>query len=75
MAKRLGPAKPRGVTWKGAGGWVIASHYFATRMSRRRRPGREGCRAEWQSRQTMTPVWMREEMKGTKLKKEDLAIR
>ena len=22
MAKRLGPAQPRAVTWKGAGGWV-----------------------------------------------------
>jgi hypothetical protein len=26
MAKRLGPAKPRGVTWKGVAGWVIVSH-------------------------------------------------
>lgn len=25
MANRLGPAKPRGVTWKDAGGWVIVS--------------------------------------------------
>ena len=26
MAKSCGPAKPRGVTWKGAGGCVIVSH-------------------------------------------------
>ncbi|WP_200835066.1 hypothetical protein [Phyllobacterium salinisoli] len=26
MAKRFGPAKPRGVTWKGAGGCAIFSH-------------------------------------------------
>ena len=29
---------------------------------------------KWSGR-GMTPVWMREEMKGTKLKKEDFAIR
>ena len=26
IASKLGPAKPRGVTWNGAGGWLIASH-------------------------------------------------
>jgi hypothetical protein len=25
MASRFGPAKPRGVTWNGAGGWVMVS--------------------------------------------------
>src|SRR5437899_11803522 len=34
MAKRLGPAKPRDVTWKGAGGWVIASQFRHENFSR-----------------------------------------
>src|SRR5215218_1215616 len=34
MARRLGPAKPRGVTWKGAGGWVIASQARHEKRSR-----------------------------------------
>jgi hypothetical protein len=34
MASRLGPAKPRGVTWNGAGGWVIASHARQENFSR-----------------------------------------
>jgi hypothetical protein len=34
MAKRLGPAKPRGVTWKGAGGWVIVSQSRHENFSR-----------------------------------------
>ena len=25
MAKRLGPARPRAITWKGAGAWLIFS--------------------------------------------------
>src|SRR5471030_2963131 len=34
MAKRFGPAKPRGVTWNGAGGWVIFSHCRHENFSR-----------------------------------------
>ena len=34
IAKRFGPAKPRGVTWKGAGGWVIVSHCRHENFSR-----------------------------------------
>ena len=34
MAKRLRPAKPRGVTWKGAGGWVIVSQSRHENFSR-----------------------------------------
>src|SRR4249920_2184390 len=34
MANRLGPAKPRGVTWNGAGGWVIVSHSRHENFSR-----------------------------------------
>jgi hypothetical protein len=34
MASRLGPAKPRGVTWKGAGGCVILSHSRHENFSR-----------------------------------------
>jgi hypothetical protein len=30
----LGPAKPRGVTWKGAGGWVIVSQARHENFSR-----------------------------------------
>jgi len=31
---RFGPAKPRGVTWNGAGGWVIVSHWRHENFSR-----------------------------------------
>ena len=34
MASRLGPAKPRGVTWKGAGGCVIVSQSRHENFSR-----------------------------------------
>ena len=34
MARRLGPAKPRGVTWNGAGGWVIVSQSRHENFSR-----------------------------------------
>src|SRR6266508_3823808 len=34
MASRLGPAKPRGVTSKGAGGWVIFSQSRHENFSR-----------------------------------------
>src|SRR5437763_9671421 len=34
MARRLGPAKPRGVTWNGAGGWVILSQSRHENFSR-----------------------------------------
>src|ERR687893_1972467 len=34
MAKRFGPAKPRGVTWKGAGGCVMVSHARHEKRSR-----------------------------------------
>ena len=34
MASRLGPAKPRGVTWNGAGGCVIVSHSRHENFSR-----------------------------------------
>src|SRR3954470_14651282 len=34
MAKRCGPAKPRGVTWKGAGGCVIVSQARQEKRSR-----------------------------------------
>src|SRR5271155_4814044 len=34
MASRLGPAKPRGVVWKGAGGWVIVSQSRHENFSR-----------------------------------------
>ena len=34
IASRLGPAKPRGVTWKGAGGWVIVSQFRHENFSR-----------------------------------------
>src|SRR6266702_6597266 len=34
MASRLGPAKPRGVTWKGAGGCAIVSQLRHENFSR-----------------------------------------
>jgi len=34
MANRLGPAKPRGVTWNGAGGCVIVWHSRHENFSR-----------------------------------------
>ena len=34
MASRLGPAKPRGVTWNGAGGCVIVSQLRHENFSR-----------------------------------------
>ena len=34
MASRFGPAKPRGVTWNGAGGCVIFSHSRHENFSR-----------------------------------------
>src|ERR1700677_1520980 len=34
MARRLGPAKPRGVTWNGAGGWAILSQFRHENFSR-----------------------------------------
>ena len=34
MASRFGPAKPRGVTWKGAGGWLIVSQARQENFSR-----------------------------------------
>src|SRR4029450_13555340 len=34
MARRFGPAKPRGVTWNGAGGCVIVSHSRHENLSR-----------------------------------------
>jgi hypothetical protein len=34
MANRLGPAKPRGITWNGAGGCVILSHSRHENFSR-----------------------------------------
>jgi hypothetical protein len=34
MASRFGPAKPRGVTWKGAGGCVIVSQARHENFSR-----------------------------------------
>src|SRR3954453_23150122 len=34
VASRLGPAKPRGVTWKGAGGCVIVSQSRQLKRSR-----------------------------------------
>src|SRR5271156_7184150 len=34
MASSEGPAKPRGVTWNGAGGWVIVSHARHENFSR-----------------------------------------
>jgi hypothetical protein len=34
MARRFGPAKPHGVTWKGAGDWVIVSQARHENFSR-----------------------------------------
>src|SRR2546428_13420408 len=34
MANKFGPAKPRGVTWNGAGGCVIVSHCRHENLSR-----------------------------------------
>jgi hypothetical protein len=34
MARKLGPAQPRGTTWNGAGGWVIASQSQQANLSR-----------------------------------------
>ena len=34
MARRLGPAKPRGSTWNGAGAWLIFSHARQVNFSR-----------------------------------------
>ncbi len=34
IASKFGPAKPRGVTWNGAGGWVIVSHSRHENFSR-----------------------------------------
>jgi hypothetical protein len=34
VASRFGPTKPRGVTWKGAGGCVMASHARQVNFSR-----------------------------------------
>src|SRR5215217_4701142 len=34
MANRLGPAKPRGSTWNGAGAWLIRSHSRQVNFSR-----------------------------------------
>src|ERR1700704_4610873 len=34
MAKRLGPARPRAITWKGAGAWLIFSHVRQVNFSR-----------------------------------------
>src|SRR4051794_38722017 len=34
MARRLGPAKPRGSTWNGAGDWLIFSHARQVNFSR-----------------------------------------
>ena len=32
--QQAGPAKPRAITWKGAGGWVIFSHARQVNFSR-----------------------------------------
>jgi hypothetical protein len=37
IASRFGPAKPRGVTWNGAGGWVMVSQAGQENRSRRQR--------------------------------------
>ena len=34
MARKLGPAQPRGTTWNGAGGWVIVSQSRQATFSR-----------------------------------------
>src|SRR3546814_8743777 len=34
MARKLGPAQPRGTTWNGAGGWVTASQSRQENFSR-----------------------------------------
>jgi hypothetical protein len=34
VASNCGPMKPRGVAWKGAGGWLIFSHSWQVNFSR-----------------------------------------
>jgi len=34
FARKCGPNIPRGVTWKGAGGWLIFSHWRQETFSR-----------------------------------------